>query len=194
MNHRTLAAAVVLGATLALSGCGLDAQTLQPYTPAHGVNVDNGPVKVRNLLVIADDAGRGVLSGSFAVSADDTLTSVSGNALGADGASAGSLTVTGNPVPLKRTGLAVLTSVTSPIRLSSPALKPGLLAELQLSFASGLSQKVTVPVMSVTDPIYAPTAPLLTAPAPSASPTATASDLPATPAATPSATPTQTPR
>lgn len=89
MNHsrrsavrvRTLGAAVVLGATLALSGCGFGAQTLQTYTPAHGVNVDDGGVKVRNLLVVADERGQGVLSGAFATDVDDTLTRVAGTAL-----------------------------------------------------------------------------------------------------------------
>lgn len=200
MNHssrpafrvRTLGAAVVLGTALALSGCGLDAQTLKPYTPAHGVNVDDGSIKVRNLLVIADQQGRGVLSGSFASAADDSLASVTGTALNPDGTPAATLTVAGAPVPLKRGGLAVLTSATTPIRLSSPSLKPGLLAHLQLTFGSGVSTEVTVPVLSVTDPIYTPAAPLLTptAPAPSASPSTTpVASAPAPATAQPSTTP-----
>lgn len=197
MNHsrrtalraRTLGAAVVLGAALTLSGCGLNAQTLQPYTPAHGVNVENGGVKVRNLLIVADEQGRGVLSGSFTTAADDTLTSVTGTALNPDGSAAGVLSVTGGPVPLKRTGLAVLTSGSSPIQVSSPVLKPGLLAQVVLNFASGGTATVTVPVLSATDPIYASVAPMLTAtPTPSSTPVTPAASEAATPA--PTATPT----
>ena len=195
MNHsrrsavrvRTLGAAVVLGATLALSGCGFGAQTLQTYTPAHGVNVDDGGVKVRNLLVVADERGQGVLSGAFATDVDDTLTRVAGTALDASGADSGVLTVTGGPVPLKRNGLAVLTSASSPIQVSSPAMKPGLLARVDLQFASGRATTVTVPVISATDPIYASVAPLLT-PSPTPTPTPEATATPA-PAATPAATP-----
>ena len=58
-------------ASLLLTGCGFNMQTLQQYTPAHGVNVDlqageaNRQLKVRNLLVVADESGKGVLSASI---------------------------------------------------------------------------------------------------------------------------------
>lgn len=159
LSARTLSAAVVLGASLALTGCGLDAQTLLPYTPAHGINVDNGPVKVRNLLIVADELGQGVLSGSFATDKDDTLTAVSGAAIKADGSQGSALKVTGGPVQIKRSGLAVLTSVDAPFRVQGADLKPGQLAKVQLTFGSGLSTTATVPVLSTTDPIYSQVVP-----------------------------------
>ena len=185
LRVRTLGAAVVLGAALSLSGCGFDSQTLQPYTQAQGVNVDEGTVKVRNLLIIADDAGNGVLAGSFAPSTDDTLRSVTGVAVASDGTQAGVLTVTGIPVSLPGGKLTVLTSVDAPVRVTSPYLKPGLLAHLQLGFGSGVATTVTVPVVSVKDPIYTPAA---TAVSPRPTPTATPEVMPPATTPTPSAT------
>lgn len=181
---RTLGAAVVLGAALALSGCGFDAQTLQTYTPAHGVNLDTKTVKVRNLLIVADTSGQGVLSGSFVSEADDTLNSVKGTALKADGSDGSSLSVTGGPVAIKKIGITVLTAGDAPVRVSSPDLKPGLLAKLDLSFASGLTQTITVPVLDAADPTYKDID--VKAPAPTPTPTPAPADSPTpTPEATP---------
>lgn len=54
-----LAAAVMLGAT----GCNMMSpqDTTIDYDPSDGVSVELGPVEVRNLLVISDDAGLGNL-------------------------------------------------------------------------------------------------------------------------------------
>src|ERR671920_153284 len=61
----------VLGLLLVTAACGTDAQTLKPYTPAEGVNLDVGDsynpeqvVHVRNLLIISKKPGSGVLSAS----------------------------------------------------------------------------------------------------------------------------------
>lgn len=40
-------------------------ETLQSYTPANGVNIDDDFLKVRNLLIIADASGQGRLSASL---------------------------------------------------------------------------------------------------------------------------------
>lgn len=183
VRARTLGAAVVLGAALTLSGCGFDAQTLQTYTPAHGVNVDEGAVKVRNLLIVADGTGQGVLSGSIVTQAEDQLAAVSGTALDAGGSDAGALAVTGLPVALTARSLTVLTAQPAPVRVSSPTLKPGLLARVQLSFGSGVSTSVTVPVLDATDPIYQSVAPQLS-PTPTPTETSAAAETPA-PAETP---------
>jgi hypothetical protein len=55
-------------ALLATSGCGFDAQTLQPYTPAMGVNADVGAdrgIHVRNLLIVSRERGQGFVSASL---------------------------------------------------------------------------------------------------------------------------------
>ncbi len=151
---RALASAAVLGAALTLTGCGMDAQTLQPYTPAHGINVDVPGVKVRNLLVVANDAGAGVVSASILAADNDALTSVAGQAIAADGATAGPLTVTGAPVTLAPGTMTVLTGGTAPVAVTASGLKPGLTAKLTLTFRSGAAVEAVVPVQSAADPIY----------------------------------------
>ena len=63
---------------LVVGACGTDAQTLRPYTPAEGVNVDVGDpsdaqsvVHVRNLLIISKAPGSGVLSASLVTDGRD---------------------------------------------------------------------------------------------------------------------------
>src|ERR671916_1499627 len=67
-----LASLGALGLLVGLGACGTDAQTLKPYTPAEGVNVDVGNsanlqevVHVRNLLIICKAPGSGILSASI---------------------------------------------------------------------------------------------------------------------------------
>ncbi|WP_454227400.1 hypothetical protein [Propioniciclava flava] len=73
--HVMIAAAA---SALLLSGCGFNAQTLQPYTPAEGVNTQIGDVKVRNLVVVSDDEGHGYLSASLVSPKNTALVSVAG--------------------------------------------------------------------------------------------------------------------
>lgn len=172
---RVAGVAAALGASLVLTGCGFDAQTLQPYTPAQGVNADvlDGPL-VRNILVIANAAGKGQLSASLLSAKGDTLTSVSGTASKPDGSPASTLQVTGAPasggvgaaaafapVALPAGELVVLTSPATPVFVSSADLKPGLDAKLMLTFSSGAQQTITVPVVDAANPIYASVAPTL---------------------------------
>ena len=70
-----------LGLLLVGGACGTDAQTLRPYTPAEGVNVDVGDpadaqnvVHVRNLLIISKAPGSGILSASLVTDGRDELT------------------------------------------------------------------------------------------------------------------------
>lgn len=150
-----------VGATLLLSGCGFTMQTLQPYTPAHGVNVDvqsgenNRQLKVRNLLVVADESGQGVLSASIVSPVADRLVSVEGNAHKTDNSIGAPLTITGNPVTLTPNRLAVLTDEQPGFTVTGADLQPGLTVDLTLIFASGLEATAIAPVMSVDNPIYA---------------------------------------
>lgn len=70
-----LGAAVILGAT----GCNMISPqaTTIPYSAAEGINIDDasGPVKVRNLFIVADESGEnGSLIGYFVNNTDDDHT------------------------------------------------------------------------------------------------------------------------
>ena len=70
-----LGAAVILGAT----GCNMISPqaTTIPYSAAEGINIDDasGPVKVRNLFIVADESGEnGNLIGSFINNTDEEHT------------------------------------------------------------------------------------------------------------------------
>lgn len=160
---RLLGVAAALGASFALTGCGFDAQTLQPYTPAQGVNAEVGTVKVRNLLIIANSAGKGRLSGAFISNGKaDTVTGITGTASKPDGTAAGELTIGNGTVQLPANKLVVLTGDGSQnVTVAGEGLKPGLDTRLTLQFASGGTQQIVVPVRDAAEPMYASAAPEL---------------------------------
>ena len=160
-----------LGLLLAVAACGTGAQTLRPYTPAEGVNLDVGDqydlqsvVHVRNLLIISKEAGSGVLSATLVTDGRDQLTGVSGFAIKADGSQGAPLTVTlTNTVSIANRAQVVLTDQTR-IGVRSRDLLAGLTASLTLTFAKAGEATVIVPVVDGTQPQYATISP---APTPS---------------------------
>ncbi len=141
---------------LALSGC-TSFQTLQPYTPAEGVNQEIGSVKVRNLLVIADGSGQGLVSASVIAYSDDSLTTVAGIPQKSDGSAGSALVVTpsGLPLTMPANSLFVLTNPPTRVAVSSPDLKPGYLATITLTFAKAGPITVVAPVLSSSEPEFA---------------------------------------
>lgn len=185
---RTVVAGV--GLALLLTGCGFDVQTLQPYTPAHGVNVEAGSIKVRNLLVVSDDSGKGVVSASILSPKADKLVKVEGAPIKLDGSKGAPFTASGS-VDVPANQLAVLTNGAPAFSVSSADLKPGLTADVKLTFESGATAAVVAPVMSKDSPIYSTIAPAAGGSASaSASPSASASaSASASPSASASASP-----
>ncbi len=152
-----LAAVGVLALLLVGAACGTGAQTLRPYTPAEGVNLDVGDpakprevVHVRNLLIISEAPGQGVLSASMSISDRDALTGVSGTAIKADGTNGAPLTVTlPGQVPIANSTLVVLTANPSAlITVRSADLKEGLTADVTLTFGRAGEAKLRIPVVS----------------------------------------------
>ncbi len=160
-----------LGLVLVVGACGTDAQTLRPYTPAEGVNVDVGDpsdaqsvVHVRNLLIISKAPGSGVLSASLVTDGRDELTEVTGYAIKFDGSEGAPLTVTlSNTVSIANRAQIVLTDQ-APIGVTSADLAPGGTASLTLTFANAGEVTVIAPVVDGNEPQYASISP---APAPS---------------------------
>lgn len=171
VRGRLVALLAVLGLVLVVGACGNDAQTLRPYTPAEGVNIDVGNpsdvenvVHVRNLLIISKEAGSGVLSASLVTDGRDQLTGVTGYAIKSDGSQGAPLTVTlGNSVSIANRAQIVLTDQ-APIGVRSADLAPGLTASMTLTFANAGEVTVIVPVVDGNEPQYASISP---APTPS---------------------------
>lgn len=171
---------LVLGLLLGSTACGMDVQTMQPYTPGEGVNVDvgageeggnneDGVVLVRNLLIISHGPGEGILSGSMVIDGNDALTGVSGTAIKTDGSPGAPLTATfPGTVTLPGNVLVVLTNGPL-ITVSSPDLAAGLEASVTLQFEKAGQATVRVPVVDGAAPQYR-TITASPVPSPSASP------------------------
>lgn len=174
--HRSLAATLIGLALLALSACGLNTQTTQPYTPSEGVNTNIGPtgewVQVRNLMVLSRGDGEGFLSASIVADQADTLTGVSGQPIKPSGDPGAEFTASlAKPVELTPGTLVVLTEI-EPITVKSADLIVGAEAELTLSFANVGEQTLRVPIVDADQPDYATITPPPAA-SPSPSPSAT---------------------
>ena len=148
-----LALLSVLGLLLGLGACGTDAQTLKPYTPAEGVNVDVGDpanarevVNVRNLLIISKSPGSGILSASIVTDGRDQLTGITGFVIKSDGSQGSALNVDlTNTVSVANGAQVVLTD--SPISVQSADLAPGLTASITMAFANAGEVTVIAPVV-----------------------------------------------
>ena len=122
-----LAVLLSLGLLAVAAACGMDAQTLKPYTPGEGVNVDVGNpsdpkavVHVRNLLIVSKAPGEGIVSASLVTDGRDQLTGITGVPIKADGTEGAPFTATiPNTVSLANDLLVVLTDGT-PITVKSP--------------------------------------------------------------------------
>ena len=147
-----------LGAALVLTGCGFGAQTLQPYTPSFGTNVDAPGVKVRNLLVVAQPNGDGVVSGSILAAEDDRLTDMTAVPLLADNSDGEPLSIRGDRVTLPANQLVVLSDQENPIVLSGD-LGTDTNVRVTLVFDSGVTAEVVAPVVSSENPVFATVTP-----------------------------------
>ena len=176
-GRRSLAAALaVLGLAVTGTACTNNYQTNRPYTPTDGINVDvgnpssdNSVVHVRNLLIISQGAGQGLLSATMVTYNGDALTGVSGNAIKADGTPGAPITASlPQPVTLPPNTPVVLT--TGPIvKLQCPDLQAGLDATLTLQFQKAGEVTQRILVLDGSLPQYATVSP---SPNPSQSPSA----------------------
>ncbi|NIK54442.1 hypothetical protein [Kribbella shirazensis] len=143
-------AAATLSIALAACGANFSAPTLQPYQAAEGTNVESGQLKVRNLLVLADDAGKGELHGVIVNDGDepDTLAAIDQAPPGtADGQAGGD-----------QPGKVTFTGLTKPVDLEphSAVLLPGVGEEAPA--AEGTPAPTTTPATPSATPTETPTA------------------------------------
>ncbi len=175
-RSRALAcAALTLGMLGAVSGCGMNVQTNEPYTPSEGVNFDVGDqadpstvVHVRNLMILSRTPGEGIVSASMVTGGSDALTSLTGTATKPDGSTGAAFTAgLATPVPLNPNQLVVLTARPL-LTVQSADLAAGLSASVTLEFQKAGQITVRTTVVDATQPAYATISP---APSASTSPT-----------------------
>ncbi|HEY9294314.1 MAG TPA: hypothetical protein VIP98_23780 [Microlunatus sp.] len=158
------AAAASVTLLAGMSACGFDVQTLQPYQPSDGVDVnvgngtngqpDDSTVKVRGLMILARTPTSGFLSATLNSVGGDELTDVSGNLLKADQTSGAPLKVKmSGPVAIAPNQPTVLVD-RAPINISGSGLPAGQTAEITLTFAKAGSKQVQVPIIDGNNRIY----------------------------------------
>lgn len=166
-------AATLLALGLLGAGCGFNAQTSQPYTPADGTNLDVGAdnqLKIRNLVVVSRSEGQGFLSTSIVSGTGDRLTSatITPSPLGGSPGPAVAADFQ-QPIELPGGVLVVLTDG-PPVTVKSPGLVAGLAASVTMEFAEAGQIVMNCPVVDGTIPPYS-TITAVPSPSPSASPT-----------------------
>ncbi|RMB62059.1 hypothetical protein [Tessaracoccus antarcticus] len=113
--------------------------------PAAGVQADAGPVKVRNLMVLADAEGQGLLLGSIFTTEAVKLTAVGVSAEQQDG-------TFGAPTPVALTGDVPINGGLvlggDDSRVEKAGLQEGLLAKVMMQFSDGTTAAVEAPVLS----------------------------------------------
>ena len=145
-------AAALLLALSVTAGCAASfgAQTQQPYQAAEGANADTGPIAARNLLIVADAEGKGVLWGTLVNNGttDDRLAAVTVDPSVEGVKTGGSQELplpAGQAVPLGTRGKAITVT----------GAKPGRMIKLTLSFGEAAPITAQIPVLA--EDHYSPT-------------------------------------
>lgn len=113
--------------------------------PAAGVQHDAGPVKVRNLMVLADTEGEGLLLGSVFTTQPLELTQVAVATEQADGSFAEPVEVAvSGKVPVE----AGLMLGDKDSRIEGADLDEGLLVNVLMSFSDGTTMTMEAPILS----------------------------------------------
>ena len=159
LSRLGLATLLSLGLLLTASACGLNVQTNKPYTPADGVNLDVGSVRVRNLTIVSRTPGEGFLSASMVSSEPDALIAVSGVPIKSNDSSGAPFTGNmPNPIALGPGKLVVLTNGPL-ITFKSADIAPGLTASVTLKFSKAGEGTAITTIVSGTLPQYATISP-----------------------------------
>ena len=157
---------VVLGLLLVTAACGNNAQTLRPYTPAEGINVDvgdpadySGLVHVRNLLIIGKAPGQGVVSASLVTNDRDELTAFTGVPIKLDGSNGAPFTADLSQTVSFGNGAQIVLTDRPLITVSSPDLVSGGSVNATLQFKNAGEVTLLIPVVDGSEPQYATISP-----------------------------------
>ncbi|MDO4785277.1 MAG: hypothetical protein Q3997_09370 [Propionibacteriaceae bacterium] len=117
--------------------------------PAAGVQATVGDVTLRNLILVVGDRGESVLMGSGVAASADTLVSVRLTPHDAAGNAA--------PARTYAAGVSFPAQALTPatVRFANADLKPGMVADLTLSFDKAGQQTLRVPSLASTHPDFA---------------------------------------
>lgn len=140
LQRRAAIAALLLAP--ALTACGFNVQTDQVYQPAVGVNDRAGDIDILNATVVSGEDGAGTFAGTLVntTTEDDRLESVTGPGINA---SRRTVVVEG--------GTSVNLAESGEVTVKGDDVVPGKFVELTLTFSSGQSTTVTVPVVDASD-------------------------------------------
>ena len=197
VRRATLTLGTAALATVGLTACNMMSpqQTDVSYAPADGVELDLGPVKVRDLLVVSAGEGKGGALNGLVVNQGNQPAQVSF-----------SLGESGSPVTTTVEPGQAVSLASEKVSVPSVPVKPGAMVNLQVGTATNGMQNPLVPVLPPTG-YYATVTPTASSGSGSATatPTGTATGsatttpstsesatapTPSTPAATPSETAT----
>jgi copper(I)-binding protein len=135
----------------AVTGCAATygAETQVPYTPADGVYADTGGIKLRNLVIVSDTAGRGTLVGTIF---NDGPTADALTGIQVSGGGRASLGSAPTPLPAHN-GTAVLGADSSvgkalPVTVESTQVSAGKTVRLTFTFEKAASVPITVFVVA----------------------------------------------
>lgn len=143
LQHFGLGAAAA-AALLTATGCGYVSPqaTADEYAPSDGIQTDLGDVKVRNFMILAEDAdSEGRVIGTVLNDSDEPATL----SIDADGVTA-DIEVPANDV--------VVLEKSEPVTLDRAGAEPGLMVETEFE-AEGQTATIPVPVLDHTYPRYA---------------------------------------
>jgi hypothetical protein len=170
LTSRIAVLSVVVALPLA-AGCaaGTSAQTQKQYQPAVGADDREGQVYALNMLVVADDQGRGTLVGTLInqASCPDYVVDIQAVDDKGGGVETGALpaaktldTPEGCPSTAPDKGLALPSQVPAKfpddalVQLDSPHASPGTFVTLTLRFQEAAPLEIDVPVQPVSDVVY----------------------------------------
>lgn len=119
--------------------------------PAAGVQADEGLIKARNILLIADESGEGVLNGSIASAEAASLTGIVVQAETADGGRGAAVPVE-ITADISRNGIVKLDATNAPV--SGAGLLLGRTATVAMQFADGTQLVVEAPILSSEHPDF----------------------------------------
>ena len=161
---KSMRALVLASSLLLLTACGAgqNAQTAQPYTPTDGVQGESSSIQIRNVVVVANAAGDGILSATLVDQSADTTST-----FGAPDRLTGVI-INGKAATL--TPAAPTLQVNTPVTFAGPAsnasavvaavgVKPGSNVSVTFSFEIAGDVTVTALVRENNEEFAAVTAP-----------------------------------